>query len=319
MLLTKLVIKQGTFRLQGLNHWINIPLCAVGLLANLLCIAVLTRTHTHSPFNRLLLYLAVTDFLGLAVYLAGMLSGDQYHCCYTLFDFVLNCCLEFLSTLLIDNINMWLTLAMAATRYLAISQVSFRFSFKLAKRVLLAVICVSLIQKTPAFTILVIYSVENNEYFGQYRGVFDEMPVNDASYVDIAMNLVACFLLTLFSCLIISVLVKAKKRHQKITKSFKQRNTTWSQTTRTTLTILAITFSTLMCKILVIIEAICYLHFLNDSVSQCEFVNYARLFKKTLQMINSGMNIVFFVVSKDFRETLISILCCRNTCRAGDR
>ena len=214
---------------------------------------------------------------------------------------------------------MWLTLAMAATRYFAISQVSFRFSFKLAKRVLLAVISVSIMHKTPSFIVSVIYAVENKVitdistgrilHLHYYRKVFDEVPLNDASYVDIVMNLVGCLLLAVFTGLIISVLVKGKKRHQKIIRSFAQSNSnTWSQTKRTTLTILAITFSTFMCKIVVVVEVICYRHF----DYECRVVYYTRLFKKSLQMVNSGMNIVFFIMSKDFRETLIKILCCRN-------
>ena len=300
--------------LQNWNLPINIPLCVAGLLSNLLCIAVLTRRNMRSSFNTLLLCLALTDFLGLGFYLAAILSRDAHpNCCETLSGFAMIITVEMICTFLINNLNMWLTLSITMIRYIAISQMSFRFSIKQARYVVLSVLCISLVHKTPSFALSVKESIDDRDTT-QDRSILDEASLNPASYINYILDCVAIVLLGIFSSLIISVLYKGTQRHKKITRA-DARGSVWDQATRTTATILGITVSTTLCKIVVLFNTICYLHFPHDRgdyTGPCGQMDYAAMIKKSIQIANSGINIAFFVVSKEFRNTLKQVILCRN-------
>ena len=312
------VLALQLLHLQDMDLPVNLPLCAAGLLANLLCIAVLTRRNMRTPLNRLLLYLAVTDALGLAFYLASMLALDAKNMhCKTLSCFFLYVTLDMISTFLIDYVNMWLTISITIIRYLAISQMTFRLSLTQTKYVFLFVIFIALVHKTPSFALAVIDRLDLTDKPSDYyyaHGITDRIVKNNGSYVNYAMDMVACLLLAIFSCLIICVIYKGAKRHKKITNRNAAQGNVWKQTTRTTLTILAMTLATSLCKFVVVFNNICFLHFeyrLGFVTSgPCYIMDYLVPFKKSLHMVNSGMNIVFFIVSKEFRGTLKSLVCC---------
>ena len=232
------------------------------------------------------------------------------------------------STFLIDFVNMWLTLSITIIRYLAISQMTFRLYLKHTKYVFLSVFCISLVHKIPSFVLAVIKTldIEDNPsdiYF--VTDVIDRVHSNNGSYVNYVMDSVACLLLAIFSCLIICVIYKGAQRHRKITRrSVVVQGNVWKQTTRTTLTILAMTLATTVCKCVVVFQNICFLHThyrpgeqINGSV--CYSIHYIIIFKKSLHIINSGINIFFFIVSKDFRKTLKKIVCCQNSRVADPR
>ena len=218
--------------------------------------------------------------------------------------------LKYMSKLLIVEMNSWLTLAIAVTRYVVISRVSFNLTTKHVRYLVMFSAIISILHFIPDALTEHIASERNettnqtcyhwiNFYdkliskktFGWFYLIFDSTPV---------------LLLAVFSILLVRVIYKGRRRHYAIASNAIQ-SSTWNKTTRTTVILIAISVMSILAR----------LRFLWSYIEECIITETNKLHRLlrdillALSLINSSVNILFFLISKDFKNTLKNIELCR--------
>ena len=264
-----------------------------------------------SPINSLMATLALVDATGLASWALGeteTLFRARYISCWSKTYVYYLWAIRLTSGVLVIALNSWMTLIIAITRYVVITKVSAVLAISHVKRLVLSAFVLSIIQYIPdALTVSAIkYEIYNKTcYHFSKGGVSENGYISQKTYfwLKFVFSSTPSVLLIVFSALIISVIYKGKRNHKSITNAA-TRGRTWANTTRTTIITLFIIGASVVARI-PFLAFVVVSEFSGYTESETLFDNILYI----LVTMNGGLNIFFYMISKEFRVTLKNVLC----------
>ncbi|CAF0751939.1 unnamed protein product [Rotaria sp. Silwood1] len=338
------------YRLLYRNYhgFISSAVCIFGLTCNLFNIIVLTRPLMRSSTNTILTSLALSDLLKMLFVLPAAIlfyclpkddaKSEPDPTSYFQVKFYM---IQMLFTLTLHCISTWLTVYLAAFRYVFLSCKSLTVYVLSPDRAFIGVIIVAILATIlciPSYVLQHIVegyfndtqSTSNNSLILAYR--FEEtsfsksISLRDTVFVlhGVIFKLIPCIFLLLFSFLLIQQLRNALEKSQllerhsiiKTTKSKNHRGRLRSrkrekENRRTTLMLV------IVCVLFLITElpqgAILLLTFLSKNNSTKYFQIYQHLGDTfdILALINNSVNFILYcLMSQAFRDTFKQTFCC---------
>ena len=306
----------------GVHGYIATVVCALGIIANVLNIVVLTRKNMISATNCILTGLAVSDGLTMVVYLPFAL---RFYCLYgtdpsverntlsaTRFMLFFAC-----FSVVVHTISIWLTVTLAVFRYIFIKYPrhgAVVCSLPRAKLAVFLTYVVTLVACIPNFAIIDI--VGNKKVIGNTTHTIWEVAFRENKPLQsfnfwvqaILVKLVPCTGLTLLSYLLIRTMQKAEKRRRNLKmqtlksdeESSRDRKT--NRTTRMLLTVVILFLLTEFPQGIITLLSGTLPHFteeiyhpLGDTID-------------ILALLNNGINFILYcTMSKQFRDTFIEL------------
>ena len=295
---------------QGVYGYIAVPLCVVGVASNILCILVFLHPRMRSAVNLILTALAAADILGLAtkaveesyMYIATNPWNSPPPCYprgWTTYHLVSHCIFTYILTL-----NSWFTVAVAAIRYVAIAVNKFTvggFSMRKSKITVGFITTSGLLVNVPYFLAVKVDSERTeteNETHDCYFAAYDNILTWDSVQVfyDV-FDFLPTVMLMLLCALLIRFIRQANRRRAKMTQTGQGRDAV-------TIMLLAVVMTSIITRFpfLVITQLSQNLggHY-SDVAHGLHRVMMLMLF------LNSGVNIVFYSLTKQFKEGLVSL------------
>ena len=300
--------KSFSFFLQEVREPLLLTICSAGLIGNCLSVIVLTRPRMRRPFSILLACLATSD--AIAVLTRGVLSAAKIHAklhpdfeC-TQFYAYLDLTCRGLFTIFGRNMNIWMTLGVAAVRYRFISRMS-KSDGITKKHICLIVLC-AFIMSTHIH--LVFFFVPKTSYyeddcFQLVRFNTDLIDHKEMKVIHIVNILLPVVLLCVYTGLIISVICKAEKQRRLLTSQMYIRHHS-NQTLRISVMIL-IMMSVSMFNVAILI--VIYLNEFTVLTSPPEVIEVLGDVMFPCLGINCSLDFWLFLLSCEFRETLKSL------------
>ena len=302
---------------------------STGMFTNLICLVVLTRPQMRSPINFLLASLAVVDFLGLGFSMWSNLIWDGLSPkpCLSR-DVAVQHFIAFLSSgVMVYGMNSWLTSVIAVTRYVVVTRVSVEFTMIHAQVLVFVSVIPSVIQYIPEYLWPRMSSRYHNSTVSESdinKTCFqiDFLELNSTqeriyAWYKFVFTFIPCLVLVIFSVLLVSVILKGRKQHvilrgdswrqTSVTSSSLRRSSSvtsssalkvWRRTTRTTTMLLALSVSSVISRSPIIALMVL------AELERMNYFVYIQYISYVLVDINSGLNLIFFVISKEFRITL---------------
>ncbi|CAJ0564473.1 unnamed protein product, partial [Mesorhabditis spiculigera] len=103
-----------------IHHYLYVPLCLIGVFANVAIVIVLVRpAMRRNPFNVFLVAIAVCDATLMATYLVYK-HVDQCHPWYFSYPFLLYTKYYAMVSVFVHSLSLWLTVNMAVLRYMVL-------------------------------------------------------------------------------------------------------------------------------------------------------------------------------------------------------
>ncbi|KAH3822851.1 G-protein coupled receptor dmsr-1-like [Dreissena polymorpha] len=325
---------------RPIHGYLAVIVCALGVLANVLNIIVLTRKNMISSTNIILTGLAISDGLTMAFcfpfalqtyVLYGptssverdTLSNARYTLTYAIVSVILH------------SISIWLTVTLAVFRYVFIRFPRIGAYYCNIKRAKAAVVIVSIVVTVVCIPNSISYEfrseLRNESNTSQTEGVVWFIDVRNGTHGDIVLakfnfwiqavivKLLPCFLLTVFSVLLVRTMQDVENRRKKmmtnnsvadgethpIGSSTTSKRSRRSQRTTRMLLIVVILF--------LVTETPQGIMSLLNGLIEDFFQNiYTPLgdLLEILTLLNNGINFVLYCsMSKQFRDTFIYIFC----------
>ena len=313
-----------------------LTVCLVGLVTNILCVITLSQRHMKRPINALLTSVSVVDGIGLTLFSFLLIAKPALPCPPKWFIY-LNIPTVHAVTILNISMNPCLTIAIAAVRFFGIRQRS-PGSVLTINHVTIIVsaaffFCISFEVPSVIRTRIDSLSLGNETC---WRYVYTDHLVSHTTlrWFQFAFSLVLCVSMVLFSMLILLALVRAQKKHRTLISNpttsngctstnqgdianrehleTRRKSSRWSKTARTTVVILGMMLFSILTFITTLVVLMGELFGVNTLTN---FYLTVYCVKNVLVVVNSSVNIVFYSINLEFRETLRAILTCRK-CRS---
>ena len=271
-----------------------------GLIANLLCLVVFRKLGLHKPINLLFAALAVVDALGLLLDILETIISHvlSFEFCHTKSTVILRLVIRILKSFFLRYLNQSLTLFIAFTRFIVLSEISqlnLTSNLKKTKYSLMVIAFFSVIFFVP-FTPF--YKVDN---VGNATECFEEYNLNTNNFLNVysvIISSIVIILLLTVSVLMLRILYKARKHANDLNISRSEKNTKTAS-----YIILSIVFFSLFTFVLILIQ-FTVIPLLNKRTASF----YLLLINCLLFNINNTVNVFIHSIGKKFRETLKQIL-----------
>lgn len=327
-------------RYKPIHGYLAAIVCVFGVIANILNIIVLTRKNMMSATNIILTGLAISDGLTMAFYFPfalneyvihgtqmspdrNSLESAKYTFCYAI------------ASVILHSISIWLTVTLAVFRYVFIRFPRIGAQYCNVQRAKVAVITVALVVTIVCIPNCLIYTLKSGPAskfgFNNTNASIWWIDVKNKTEGDVILQkfnfwvqavlvkLTPCFLLTVFSVLLVRTMQDAEKRRKKmmtknsvadgetqpIGSSATSKRTRRSQ--RTTRMLLTVVILFLVTEIP---QGI--MNLLSGLIQDFFHHIYTPLgdILDILALTNNGINFVLYcTMSKQFRDTFISIFC----------
>lgn len=302
---------------RTVHGYLALAVCVFGLTTNLLSIIVLTRKTMVSPTNAILAGLAIADIMVMVMYVPFTLNNYLQVLGKASFSYAWAVfMLTFVHiTQVFHTVSIWLTVVLAVWRYLAIGHPSLNREWCSMKNTSVAIVSAYIfcpILCIPSYLTFAITPKGNSST--AFLVGFSELSKNNDKFLEkfnfwmysVHVKLLPCIILTIFSCLLIRELMRARKRKvellRKMSAGQNKQSSAEKQATRTTHMLLAVLLLFLLTEfpqgILSLMSGILGKAFL----LQC----YQKLgdLMDILALINSSMNFIFYCsMSTQFRTT----------------
>ncbi|KAH3828303.1 G-protein coupled receptor dmsr-1-like [Dreissena polymorpha] len=327
---------------RPIHGYLAAIVCVLGVLANILNIIVLTRKNMISSTNIILTGLAISDGLTMAFYLPFALQmyviygsitsaeRDTIHTArYTLTYAI--------ASVVLHSISIWLTVTLAVFRYVIVRFPRIGAQYCSKQKAKTAVVAVAVIITIVCIPNSISYEFRSrsdqiqSSNTSQTGGTIWFIDVRNGTYADVVLakfnfwiqavivKLLPCFLLTVFSILLVRTMQDAEKRRKKMmtkrsvadgetepigsgTTSKRAR-----QSQRTTRMLVTVVILFLLTEIP---QGI--MNLLSGVIEDFFHLIYTPLgdLLDILALINNGINFVLYCsMSKQFRDTFLSIVC----------
>ncbi|KAK3104370.1 hypothetical protein FSP39_000402 [Pinctada imbricata] len=328
---------------RPIHGYLAITVCVFGVLANVLNIVVLTQKNMQTSTNVILTGLAISDALTMAAYFPYVLvmyvihgtdinperdtySAAAFQMSYAIFSVV------------VHSISIWLTVTLAVFRYVFIRFPRRGARYCNIEKAKLAVIIVVIVVTIVCIPNSVSYRISHHtDKFRDEDGViyngtvyyvkpkqeteFEETFTNLNFWIQaLLIKLLPCFLLTIFSILLISTMRDAERRRKKLLNNLpvsdaesgatssgggNSRKHKKSRSNRTTKMLLTVVILFLITEtpqgVLSVLSS------LIDGFFDKVYTPLGDLLD-IMALINNGINFVLYcTMSKQFRDTFIKI------------
>ncbi|XP_037068728.1 sex peptide receptor-like [Pollicipes pollicipes] len=302
---------------RQLHGYLALCVCIFGLTTNILSIVVLTRKTMVSPTNAILAGLAIADIMVMVMYVPFTLN--YYLQAFGEASFSYSWAVFMLTyvhvTQVFHTVSIWLTVVLAVWRYVAIGHPSLNREWCSMKNTSVAIVSAYIfcpILCIPSYLTFAITPMGN--FTDRFVVGFSDLSKGNDKFLEkfnfwmysVHVKLLPCIILTIFSCCLISELMKARKRKvellRKMSAGQSKQSCAERQAVRTTRMLLAILLLFLLTEfpqgILSLMSGILG----KDFLGQC----YNKLgdLMDILALINSSMNFIFYCsMSTQFRST----------------
>ena len=328
---------------KPIHGYLAAIVCVFGVIANILNIVVLTRKNMQTSTNVILTGLAISDALTMAAYFPWVIvmyvvHGTEisphrdthgtavFQMSYAIFSVV------------VHTISIWLTVTLAVFRYVFIRfpRKGARYcnidKAKLAVVIVVIVVTIVCIPNSVSYRIMSTVDLYTDKDGNPYNGtVYYVMPKTETEFERMFTNLnfwiqalliklIPCFLLTVFSILLITTMRDAEKRRKKLLNNIpisdaesgaassgggNSRKIKKSRSNRTTKMLLTVVILFLITEtpqgVFSVLSGLIAGFF--DNV----YTPLGDLFD-IMALINNGINFVLYcTMSKQFRDTFIKI------------
>ena len=275
-----------------------------GIVANILCVIVLTRPQMWKPWNSLLASLAVTDITGLTAALIqfSITSNTPCHNSVSYYSW-------YTFKMLYDTaciiMNPWLVASMAVCRYMIISQRTNKSFLRMNH-----VVCIVLTTFVLA-VVLIIFDFDSADHLDFIHPVTKEVckrfgvgeNFTEYTWYNFVRSFIPCLTLITFTCLIICELINFKQRRGSLFESDRRGE---SQIRVTTIALLGTLVSSIVCTLVLLVMGVGLLA--GGQVFGYFYTSLA-LAQEVLVAVNSGINIVFYLINAQFVKTLKELFC----------
>lgn len=209
---------------QGIHGYVSTSVCVFGIISNLMNIVVLTRRSMITPTNCLLTALAISDLLTMVVYLPYVM----YFHCVTLpagtyphpWGWIVYLLFNSYFTITAHTVSMWLTVALAMFRYIAVCHHVHAITMCSLSRARLTIL--SIVVSTPLFCIpnYVLYRpvildtgsywFEENAFVSSFHRTFNYW------LFGVVLKVIPCILLVVLSALLLNAMKTANTRRRSL-------------------------------------------------------------------------------------------------------
>lgn len=324
---------------KPIHGYLAASVCVFGVIANVLNIIVLTRKNMVSSTNIILTGLAISDGLTMAFYFPWALQMYVIHGIAVSPERDTEGCAKYqlsyaIVSVIVHSISIWLTVTLAVFRYVFIRFPRIGAQYCNVQRAKTAVITVAVVVTIVCIPNSISYELKSTSApiygFGNNSNVsiwYIDVKNNTKSDVvlqkfnfwvqAIFVKLLPCFLLTIFSVLLVRTMQDAEKRRKKMmtknsvadgetqpigTSSKRSRRS--QRTTRMLLTVVILFLITETPQGI--------MNLLSGLIQKFFHHIYTPLgdLLDILALINNGINFVLYcTMSKQFRDTFISVFC----------
>lgn len=324
---------------KPVHGYLAASVCVFGVVANMLNIIVLTRKNMVSSTNIILTGLAISDGLTMAFYFPWALQMYVIHGTAVSLDRDTEGCAKFqlsyaIISVVVHSISIWLTVSLAVFRYVFIRFPRIGAQYCNVQRAKTALITVAAVVTVVCIPNAISYEMRSdpaaNHGFGNNSNLsIWWIDVKNSTTTDVVLQkfnfwvqaifvkLLPCFLLTVFSVLLVRTMSDAEKRRKKMmtknsvadgetqpigTSSKRSRRS--QRTTRMLLTVVIL--------FLVTETPQGIMNLLSGLIQDFFHHIYTPLgdLLDILALINNGINFVLYcTMSKQFRDTFISVFC----------
>ena len=267
----------------------------------------------RKPFNALLACLAANDGLAELMYLLHYIHGylpdiygHRFICTrfYTISLYIMDGLVPVQKAM-----NVWLTLFIAFIRYKSISRMSNSALLTYTKVVIIVLASVVLsthIYIPYLFVPKDMFTVDNCLYIIYPND--DLIPDKVLHYTNAAILSITTLLLIILSFMIIFIVCKAEKTRRQMSSSTQSRSSARQKTSRLTYIILlmvAVSFLDIIPSNVLLLW--------DMGVVNYDFyiVNLFRALMNLFKYLNYSTNIIFYLISVEFRTTLVSVITCK--------
>ncbi|XP_003746589.1 sex peptide receptor-like [Galendromus occidentalis] len=312
-----------------IHGYLALVVCVLGIIANILNVAVLSRKNMISPTNCILIGLAVADMLVMCFYLPycimEFITEREQDC---LIDGVMVACRSYpavLYTLICSNatvvfhtVSTWLTVALAIFRWMAVAFPSHSRQLCSMKRAKIAIgltyvgTFIACVPNYFSFTVhdVLAKGIGSGDTMVSYRVDFAELKYGEGirkfnfwTY-SVLMKLIPCLALTILSTALVRALCEAEDRRRRLkgrapnpdgASSHNQRSA--DRTTRMLLAVLLL---------FIVTEFPAGVLSLLSGIDPDFFESYVRVgdIFDILALINSSVNFILYcTMSRQFRKT----------------
>ncbi|KAL4221041.1 G-protein coupled receptor [Mactra antiquata] len=324
---------------KPIHGYLAASVCVFGVIANILNIIVLTRKNMVSSTNIILTGLAISDGLTMAFYFPWALQMYVIHGTVVSSDRDTEGCAKYqlgyaILSVIVHSISIWLTVTLAVFRYVFIRFPRIGAQYCNVQRAKTAVITVAVVVTIVCIPNSISYELKSD--LAIMHGVGNDsnatiwwIDVKNNTITDVVLQkfnfwvqaifvkLLPCFLLTIFSVLLVRTMQDAEKRRKKMmtknsvadgetqpigTSSKRSRRS--QRTTRMLLTVVIL--------FLVTETPQGVMSLLNGLIQDFFHHVYIPLgdLLDILALINNGINFVLYcTMSKQFRDTFITVFC----------
>lgn len=304
---------------QGVHGYLSVALCLFGIASNLTNIVVLTRKSMATPTNHLLTALAIADaltmvsYLPYAVYFNCLAVPDETFkhpkgwIVYLLFNFNF--------TITTHTIAMWLTVALAVFRYIAVCHHTLGARLCNIRRAMLTITAVYVTTPIVCLPNYVKYRLidrdEGGYWFERNAFVSEAYTAFNFWLFGVVLKVAPCVLLTVLSALLIQTMRRADQKRRKL-KSLGRKNESEraNEHCRTTAMLLAV----VLCFVLAELPqgVLAFLSGVDTTVFDQVYVPLGDIWD-LLGLLNSAVNFVLYcTMSRQFRKTFRDV--CLNRC-----
>lgn len=209
---------------QGVHGYVSTTVCVFGIVSNVMNIVVLTRRSMITPTNCLLTALAISDLLTMMVYLPYVI----YFHCVTLPDgtyphpwgWIVYLLFNSYFTITAHTVSMWLTVALAMFRYIAVCHHTHAITMCNLSRARLTIL--SIVVSTPLFCIpnYVLYRpvllksgsywFDENSFVSSFHRTFNYW------LFGVVLKVIPCILLVVLSALLLIAMKTANARRRSL-------------------------------------------------------------------------------------------------------
>ena len=205
--------------------------------------------------------------------------------------------------------NSWLTLAITVTRFVVVKRMTSLFTIKHAKLIVAVAFIISITQYIPDFTRITVLEITRGGEKCYELWENEDITSKTTFYrIKLTFLLTTYILLMVFSLLIICFFYQGRKRNANITK-YSSRAGKWSKTNRSTAILLAVIASSLVSRLSVLLYVI--MRELKFWEQNYDIERLILFISDTLTILNSVMNIFFFMISAEFRQLLFTLISCK--------
>lgn len=324
---------------KPIHGYLAAIVCVFGVIANVLNIIVLTRKNMVSSTNIILTGLAISDGLTMALYFPWALQMYVIHGTAPSPERDTEGCARFqlsyaILSVIVHSISIWLTVTLAVFRYVFIRFPRIGAQYCNVQKAKTAVITVAVVVTVVCIPNSILYEIRTD--LAARRGLVNNsnasvwwIDVRNNTSSDVVLQkfnfwvqalfvkLLPCFLLTIFSVLLVRTMQDAEKRRKKMmtknsvadgetqpigTSSKRSRRS--QRTTRMLLTVVILFLVTetpqgIMSLLSGLIQD--FFHHIYTPLGDLLDI---------LALINNGINFVLYcTMSKQFRDTFIATFC----------